>query len=104
MSLKERKYLYNVVDINLNKELDYLSAGFVNIKLQATTSFTIPITMKYRPDLISLKFYNNYHLGWLLATYNDFLDPVFDFEYERQISIPDLDSYFRYYKSQSRRG
>jgi hypothetical protein len=103
MSLKERKFLYNIVEVDNNKELDYLSDSFIDIELRTSTSFSIPITMRYRPDLISLKFYNNYHLGWLLAKHNGLLDPIFDFEYERQINIPDLDSYFRYYKSQSRR-
>lgn len=103
MSIKERKYFYNVEMVNSNKELDYLNHKYTEMELETATTFTIPRVFRFRPDLISLRFYGNYHLGWLIAHHNDFLDPIFDFKEEVTINIPDLDSYFRYFKTNTRR-
>lgn len=103
MSLKERKYLYSVVEVDNNKELDYLSKDFTEMDLETSTTFRIPQVYRYRPDLISLKFFGNYHMGWLISLHNNFLDPIFDFKNGRIIDIPDMDDYFRYYKARSRR-
>lgn len=102
MSIKERKYFYNAEYVDNNLELDFLNKDYIMMDIETATTFRIPRAFKYRPDLISLKFYNNYHLGWLIAHHNEFLDPIIDFEVGKLIKIPDLDSYFRYYKTYTR--
>lgn len=103
MSLKERKYLYEEVEVNGDLELDWATRNITGMDIETLQTFRIPQAMTYRPDLISLKFYGNFHMGWLIALHNDFLDPIRDFTIGRLIKIPDLDSYFRYYKTHSRR-
>lgn len=103
MTIKERKYLYNPVEVDGNKELDHLSPNFSDLSVESSTEFRIPEVYEYRPDLISMRFYGNYHMGWLISLHNDFLDPIFDFKRGRKITIPDMDEYFRYYKARSRR-
>lgn len=103
MSIKERKYLYEEVMVDGNRELDFLSTNFIQVNLDSVRDFRIPTVLQYRPDLISKKFYGNFHMGWLIALHNDFMDPIFDFYEGRLIKIPNLDEYFRYYKTNSRR-
>lgn len=102
MSLKERKYFFKVDTVKNNKELDYLNHNYTEMRLETSTTFTIPQAFRFRPDLISLRFYGNYHLGWLIAHHNDFLDPIFDFRENITINIPDMDDYFRYFKTRTR--
>lgn len=102
MSIKERKFLYQVVEVDNNKELDFLSTEFSKMELDYIREFRIPSILQYRPDLISKKFFGNFHMGWLIALHNDFMDPIFDFKTGRLIEIPNLDDYFRYYKTHSR--
>lgn len=103
MSIKERKFLYEKADVDGNTELDYLSYKFTEMNLKTSTIFRIPKVFKHRPDLISYRFYGNYHMGWLIAHHNDFLDPIMDFVDGIVINIPDMDAYFRYFKANSRR-
>lgn len=102
MSMKERKWFFNETKVNGNVELDYLNHHYTEMQLETATSFVIPKVFQYRPDLISLRFYGNYHMGWLIAHHNNFLDPIYEFEFGKEIMIPDLDSYFRYYKAYAR--
>lgn len=102
MSIKERKYFFEIKTIDSNKELDYLNHNYTEMKLETATTFTIPRVFSFRPDLISLRFYGNYHLGWLIANHNNFLDPLFDFKEGITIKIPDMDEYFRYFKTRTR--
>lgn len=103
MSIKERKYFFNEVTVNGNTELDYLNHNYTDMRLETDTNFRIPRAFRFRPDLISLKFYGNYHMGWLIAHHNDFLDPIFDFKEGYNLKIPNMDSYFRYFKTKTRR-
>lgn len=102
MSIKERKFLYNEETVNGNIELDWLTTNITRMDIETLQTFRIPQAMQYRPDLISIKFYGNFHMGWLIALHNDFMDPIREFTIGRLIRIPDLDSYFRYYKTHSR--
>lgn len=103
MSLKERKYLYQSVMVDENKEIDMLNPAITDMTLETSTTFRIPTVFQYRPDLISMKFFGNYHMGWLICLHNNFMEPIFDFKAGRTIDIPDMDEYFRYYKARSRR-
>lgn len=103
MSLKERKYLYAKEEVDGAVELDFLNKNFTDIDLSNATTFRIPKALEYRPDLLSQKFFGNFHLGWLLALHNNFLDPIYDFKEGVKIDIPNYDEYFRYYKRRARR-
>lgn len=101
--MRERKWFYNEEIVNGNKELDYLNIDYIQMNIPTTTTFVIPKVFQYRPDLISMRFYGNYHMGWLIALHNDFLDPIYEFEFNTKIKIPDYQEFFRYYKVKSRR-
>lgn len=103
MTIKERKFLYDEVQLGENFELDWASQVFVDVDLQTIDTFRIPAVMEYRPDLISFKFYGNFHMGWLISLHNNFLDPIFDYKFGTLINIPDMEEYFRYYKNNARR-
>lgn len=99
--ITERGRLFKEATVNGNIELDYLDAltkELVQVE-QLTTTDTIRVTeaIKYRPDLLSLKYYGTYHLGWLIALHNNFLDPVFDFEVGTLVRIPSLEQYQSFY-------
>lgn len=102
MSIQTRKYMYSVRRVDENFELDYLDTPFSDMDLPTTTMIRINSVMQYRPDLVSLKAFGNYNMGWLIALHNDFLDPIYDFEIGTEVRIPDLDSYYRLYNSRSR--
>lgn len=103
MSIQTRKYMYAVKRINDNFELDYLDTPFSDMELPTDKTIRISAAMQYRPDLVSLKAYGNYNMGWLIALHNGFLDPVYDFEIGTEVDIPNLDEYYRYYNANSRR-
>lgn len=102
MAMRDRKHFFEVHTIDGNTELDYLDRKYTEMELETSDTFRIPKVMEYRPDLISLKFYGNYHMGWLIAHHNDFLDTIFDFRAGRKIDIPSSDNYFRYYNVHAR--
>lgn len=102
MSIKTRKYMYQIETVDNNEELDYLDTPLDKLDLSTLQTVMISGPFVNRPDLISLKMYGNYHMGWLIALHNDFLDPVFDFYLGREIDIPDLDEYYRFYNANSR--
>jgi hypothetical protein len=87
----------------VNTELNYLDAKTITMNLKQADVFVVTDTTEYRPDLISLKFFDSYDYGWLLALYNGFLDPVFDFKSGTKIKIPDISDYFRFYSRNSRK-
>jgi hypothetical protein len=99
--ITEKKGLFKEVTVNGNKELDYLDSltkELVQVEQLATTdTIRISETVKYRPDLLSLKYYGTYHLGWLIALHNNFLDPIFDFEVGVLVRIPSIEQYQRFY-------
>lgn len=103
MSIDKRSRLYEVVEVDSNFELDYLQTSLENLDLETIRTYRIPQAMEYRPDLISYKFYGNFNLGWLIALHNDMLDPVFGFESGKEIDIPSMDQYFRFYSRSARR-
>ncbi len=94
--------MYPVYKVDENYELDYLETPFVNMNLPTVKSIRITGPLEFRPDLVSFKAFGNYHMGWLIAIHNNLLDPVDDLYIGREIKIPDLDAYYRYYNSNSR--
>lgn len=104
MAITDRKRMYEVVEVNGNKELDFLQTRFTEMELSTNKSFRIPQALQFRPDLISYKFYGNFHMGWLICLHNDMLDPINDFYEGRLIEIPSIEQYYRYYARFGRTG
>lgn len=103
MSMTERKYFYDEVTIDKNVELDYLTTRLKDLDLETVDLFTVDNVTEFRPDLISLKCYGTYHLGWLIAEHNGFMDPVNDFYSGRSIKIPGITDYYQFYNRNSRK-
>lgn len=103
MSIDKRTRLYERIEVDGNEELDYLDASIDKLDLDSTRRYRIPQALEYRPDLISYKFFGNFNLGWLIAIHNDMLDPIFEFESGKEIKIPSIDQYFRFYKRNAKR-
>lgn len=102
MSIKIRKYMYSVSKLDENYELDFLETPLSKMNLPTVKTITITGPLEFRPDLVSLRAFGNYHMGWLIAIHNDLLDPINDFYIGREIKIPDLDEYYRFYNANSR--
>lgn len=113
MSIDDRGLMYEYVSTDIfgeltdeltaiHKEPDFLATKLIDMKLPTIENFRIGAAFVNRPDLISQKYYGNYHFGWLLAYHNDFLDMTEDFYLSRQIEIPDLNAYFKYFNRYSR--
>lgn len=96
-NMEKSKYLYPIVTVDGKDELDYLDSSIIDMDLPTAQTFRIRDPYTYRPDLISEKFFGSYHYAWLLARHNDFLDPIFDFYHGRDIDIPDLQAFFRFF-------
>jgi len=54
-------------------------------------SYKIPLHFKFRPDLISYKFYGTAGYDWVLTYVNEFTNSPEDYEVDRTILIPSLD-------------
>lgn len=100
--LDEREYLYGVVQVGRGLELDYLNSAFVGMELKTIDVLTITSATEHRPDLVSMKYYGNYNMGWLIAYHNKMLDSILDFSVGRRVNIPSLDDYYRYYNRNAR--
>lgn len=103
MSIDQRKYMYNIAEVDGNTELDYLDTHLLDMELETSRKFMVGDVTKYRPDLISFLMYGNYNFGWLIAYHNGMLDPVAEFTTGRSIDIPSMDSYYRFYNRYARK-
>lgn len=97
-----RELFYEIEQVNGNSELDFLASELKNMDFDTIDFFRVTGATQYRPDLISLKYFGTYHLGWLLARYNEFLDPIQDFEIGVLIKIPNLREYYQFYSRNAR--
>jgi len=52
------------------------------------TVYTIPVSLEYRPDLISYIFYDDPHKAYLLVYANDISDSPEGFYVDREIKVP----------------
>tara|TARA_Y100001973_G_scaffold98941_1_gene157371 strand:- start:115449 stop:115766 length:318 start_codon:yes stop_codon:yes gene_type:complete len=102
VSIEKRKYMFSVKKLDANYELDYLESPYTDMDLSTSETFRITAPFVGRPDLISMKFFGTYNMGWLICLHNDFMDPINDLEFGIQIKIPDLDEYYQYYNANSR--
>lgn len=102
MALSERRYLYPVATVDGKRELDFIRSSIDAMNLKTSQQWKIPSQFEHRPDLISYKFFGTYHLGWLLARHNGFMDMTFDFNTGVTLKIPDITDFYKYYYSNSR--
>ena len=91
------KFFYKEVELGEYIELDYLDTNIVKMDLTTEDVFTVTAPYEYRPDLISMKVFGEYHYGWLIALHNDLLDPVFELTVGKRLNIPDMDEYFDFF-------
>lgn len=102
MSIENRKYFYAAVTVDGDTELDYLSKTRVPMNLSTVVFHRVSSNTENRLDLISLKYYGNYNLGWLIAEHNDILDPLETIVIGVVLKIPALDEYYQYYNRYTR--
>lgn len=115
MTIEDRSLMYeyvntdiegNVVDGDsknaIHKIPDFINTKLIDMELPVVDNFRIGDIYEHRPDLISQKYYGNFHFGWLLAYHNKMLDMTTDFYSGRLIEIPDLNAYFKYFNRFSR--
>ena len=91
------RYFYKEVELDNHLELDYLDTELVNMDIDTIDIFRVESPYEYRPDLISMKVYGDYHYGWLIALHNGFLDPVEEITLGKRVKIPDLTQYIKFY-------
>ena len=102
MSMVQRRRLFSRVEVNGNTELDLLMTKVPLMDLRPMAEYEVTSFTESRLDLISRRFYNTVHLGWLIAEYNDILDPFNELYKGRTIQIPDLQEYFSFYNENAR--
>lgn len=97
-----RKFFFKEVDVDGNRELDYLTNKLPKLDVDTVEFYRIDNVTAYRPDLISLKYYGNYDLAWLICEHNDIMDPIMDFHPGRVIKIPSITEYYQFYNRNTR--
>lgn len=102
MTITTREFFYDEATVNGNLELDYLTSRLAGMTLETREFYRVDASTENRVDLISLKYYGNYDLGWLIAEHNDILDPIEGFKIGMTIRIPALDEYYQYYNRNTR--
>lgn len=102
MSMTTREFYYDVATVNGNKELDYLTSRLNKNTLNTREFFTVDAVTENRLDLISLKYYGNYDLGWLIVEHNNILDPIEGIRIGMVLKIPALDEYYQFYNRNTR--
>lgn len=102
MSIVTREHMYSTKVVDENEESDYIDTPFLQMELDTVSTFRISDAFQYRPDLISMKFFGTYHMGWLLCHHNNFIEPIMSFETGVVIDIPNLDEYYSFYNANAR--
>lgn len=103
MSMTIRKYFFDEVEVNGNKEIDYLSTRLTGMSLSTVDTHRVSAVTAGRLDLISVIFYGTYDLGWLICEHNQLKDPVGDVFVGRVLKIPSITEYYQYYNRNTRK-
>jgi hypothetical protein len=102
MAVTRRFDLYKTALITDNKELDYLDTKIYEAKdINGYAYYTVTQSTESRLDLISFIHYNTVDLWWLIAQYNDILDPFEEIVMGRVLLIPALPDYYKFYNENS---
>jgi hypothetical protein len=103
MSVTRRFDLYKTALVNNNKELDYLDTKIYEAnRVNGYTYYTVVQSTEHRLDLISYIHYNTVDLWWLIAQYNEILDPLEEVVMGRVLQIPALPDYYKFYNNNSK--
>ena len=102
MSMMERRKLIRRVEFDGNLERDLLCNKLQGVTFSTMAEFQVTSATEGRLDLISRRFFNTFHLGWLIAHHNDILDPFNEVSRGRVLKIPDLQEYFSFYNDNAR--
>ncbi|MDA3807081.1 MAG: hypothetical protein PF440_04125 [Thiomicrorhabdus sp.] len=101
MGMEERKSFFETVSVGGNLELDYLTSAISEMGLITVDVYTVTNATANRPDIISNLYYGSYDFGWLLHSHNNIMNPIEDYYTGREIKIPSLDDYYRFYNRNS---
>ena len=91
---RSRYYYYEDV---WNSEINHQQKGMMKYSLKELFSSTkdryyvIPLAHRYRPDLITKKFYGDSSLAWVLVFVNNISNSPEGFEAGTRIRVPDID-------------
>lgn len=96
MALWERRDYFKTATLGTNTELDYLTTNLHKMNLRSIEFFIVDAATEHRPDLISLKFYGNYNMGWLIGFHNDIEDMIGGFPIGTKLGIPSIEEYYRF--------
>jgi hypothetical protein len=103
-SINRRKYLYQETDESGNTELDILDNRMLEIQnLSEVDTVTVTASTEGRLDLIAYRTLGAFNLIWLLAEYNNMIDPFDETRIGDEIRIPSLDEYYKYFARNARR-
>lgn len=96
-----RKNLYRKRLVDHNKEVDYLDTKIPIMDFENYNNYTIPQFAEGRIDIISYVNYETVDLWWLIAQFNNIIDPINELCTGRVIRIPSLSEYYRFYNENS---
>jgi len=102
MPMTNRKYFYNIKNVDGSTELDYIESPLHTMNLKTFRKERVTQAFAGRIDLISFKYYGSYDLGWLICEHNNILDPFTEITVGKVLDIPSLDDYYRYYNRNAR--
>ena len=100
-----RTSLYNIVEIEGIKELDYLDNPLANFQMNyPTIPYTVTDPDLLRPDLISYSVYNTVEYWWIIMYCNRIQNPFTDLVSGMILTIPNLLDVFEFLKKYHGRG
>lgn len=100
--LNDRKDLYKKLLVDDNKEIDYLDTKLHTVEFDSYVLYTIPQFAENRIDMISYIHYGTVQLWWLIAQYNDMIDPSAEIVMGKVIRIPNVTEFYGFYNENAR--
>lgn len=97
-----RKNLYRKMLVDNNKEVDYLNTKIPIMDFENYSNYTVPQYAEGRIDIISYLHYETVELWWLIAQFNDIINPLDELHSGKVLKIPSLSEYYRFYNENSR--
>jgi len=85
---------YDFFETVWNEDIQHTQKGFIDndfiqkLKEADSVPYQIPLSERYRPDLIAKKFYGTGKLYWVLVYVNDINNSPEGFEVNKVIRIP----------------
>lgn len=93
-----RGKLYKTVDVNSNKEYDYLDSSLLDYYVEGdVVEYIIPQKFEGRLYLVANIFYGNPKLWWIIAYVNDIENPITETVTGKTLIIPSINSFMTMY-------